>query len=253
MNALPHVSVVLARPSEPRNIGATCRAAKNFGITDLIVVGNRTFDLDAARPLAIGAMDVFESITHIDSLGEAVAGFALVAGTTRRTGQKRKLVNYWPWELAERVAALSPASVSAPAPRAAIVFGNETSGLSDEELQECAMAVNIPASELAPSLNLSHAVEVVCYELWLAATALRTEPASPMGGERRIAALSTIQDAVESITGSLEKMEYHSQPGPQGLGQYLVDLLGRAAPSDAEVERLTKLFQSLAGRSGRAS
>ncbi len=265
MRELDHVTVVLARPSEPRNIGAACRAAKNFGVTDLVVVGSPDFDREAARPLAIGAIDVFDSIRHLSNLADAVADYAVVAGTTRRTGQKRKMVSYWPWELGDRVAALSGNKSGGDSPRAAIVFGNETSGLTDEELQECPIAVSIPTSDLAPSLNLSHAVEVICYELWIAA--LRNElsdgpkgpahqraaarPAMSSGSTLRPASISDVTDAVTGIMTSLEVLGFHAQQGPQGMPQFLTDLIGRAGPSTTELARLSKLFADLAGRYAR--
>lgn len=268
MRDLNHVRVVLARPSEPRNIGAACRAIKNFGITHLVVVGNADFDRDAARPLAIGAHDVLDSIRHEGSLRRAVADCSLVAGTTRRTGQKRKLVSLWPWELAVRIARLSASpgksgdgSMSQDpfaAPQAAIVFGNETSGLSDEELQECQIAVNIPTSELAPSLNLSHAVEVICYELWSELSGRRTDSVQalfPSGTSaagspleaRTLATSAEVRGSVSSMVRSLNAMGFHTQDGPQGMHQFLQDVLGRAGLSQPELVRLEKLFVTLEG------
>ncbi|TFH05040.1 MAG: hypothetical protein E4H09_02675, partial [Spirochaetales bacterium] len=159
---LSHVHIVLARPSEPRNIGSTCRAMKNAGITRLTLVTPCAQDLGSARPLAVSAVDILDSARVVDNLGDAVAGSALVAGITRRTGQKRKLTSFAPWDLAEKSLALSGGTLS-------VVFGNEQSGLSDAELGECQIAVSIPTAPEQPSLNLSHAVQVISYELYKAA------------------------------------------------------------------------------------
>ena len=80
-------------------------------------------------------------------------------------GQRRKLVSSMPWQLAEKVADLSTSPGGATV---SVVFGNEQSGLSDAELELCHMAVSIPSSRDFPSLNLSHAVQVIAYELYIA-------------------------------------------------------------------------------------
>ncbi|MFP4114125.1 MAG: RNA methyltransferase [Spirochaetales bacterium] len=251
---LPNVAVVLARPSEPRNIGATCRAIKNFGIHRLVVVTEAAIDYDAARPLAIGADDVLRSAVVHSSLAEAVSGATLVAGTTRRLGQKRKDVSYTAWEFAEM--ALSRFDLVGPAdaprdsdsPAVAIVFGNERSGLSDDELQCCHVAVSIPTSPACPSLNLSHAVGIVAYELYKAA-AVRTGVA-PTGAARSYPSAMEIESYADSIVGSLGRLGFLTQEGPQGMRTFVRDIVARASLSRDEASRLDALFAKLAGMHG---
>ena len=261
-----NVTVVLARPKEPRNIGACCRAAKNFGCRRIAVVGNPTFDRDAARGPAIGADDLLDGIVCVPTLSEALAGFHLAVGYTRRHGQRRKTWVFAPWELARRLSGQEGAEV-------ALVFGNETSGLSDEELALCHMAVFLPTDEACPSMNLSHAVAVALYEL--RTYPLRPRPSAEAGegttagggghggageaGGTNVGAPATtgtaaraveIDGAVVRITTHLEALGFHVQDGPQGLPQLMRDILGRATPAPIELERFAAMFEKLAGMHG---
>ena len=239
---LPGIHVVLARPSEPRNVGATCRAVKNFGITRLTIVTEQALDFEAARPLATGAEDVLQAATVMTSLREAVAGDSLVAGVTRRLGQRRKARPYSPWEFAER-------AVTATDTATALVFGNEQSGLSDKELESCHVAVAIPTSPECPSLNLSHAVEVICYELYKASL-LDRPGTDDLTAAHDLPTSEEIAAASDAIVGSLERLGYHSQDGPQGMRVFVRDLIARASLAREETTRFRDLFAKLAGMHG---
>ena len=232
--ALSHVHIVLVRPSEPRNIGATCRAMKAAGITRLTIVSRGPVDREAARPVAVGAADLLDAAVVVETLEEAIAGSALVAGMTRRTGQKRKAVSFPPWELAARVRDMREGT-------AALLFGNEQSGLSVEELARCHMAVSIPTSPAFPSLNLSHAVQIISYELYRAAEE---------GAGRRVFTpipADALRGHVDDIVASLERLGFRTQDGPRGMGTFLTDILARASVSRSEMKRLKALFQKLEG------
>ncbi|MFW5683541.1 MAG: RNA methyltransferase [Spirochaetota bacterium] len=264
---LPWVHVVLARPSEPRNVGAACRAMKNFGITRLSIVTGETLDYESARPLAVHADDLLERARVVPTLAEAVEGASLVAGTTRRLGQKRKSVSLMPWEFAARTTERFAASSlpgddndadSASGGELAVVFGNEQSGLSDEELLECHVAVSIPTSPLCPSLNLSHAVEVICYELYK--SAMRAFDTAADGGHAgghppgiAGAGVATPIAAAhaDAIVRHLDALRFRSQEGPQGMRIFMRDLIARAGLSYEEAERFERLFAKLAGMHGR--
>ena len=159
---LDSVAVVLSHPSHPGNVGAAARAMKTMGLADLRVVRPRRA-LDAeARALAAGGADVLESSRRFETLAEALADCALAVGFSAR-GRDLSLP-------ADTVREAAPALVAATREgRVALVFGNETSGLSNEELGHCQRLATIPASSHYPSLNLAAAVQIACYELALAA------------------------------------------------------------------------------------
>lgn len=260
--ALPHVHVVLARPSEPRNIGAACRAINNFGISRLTIVTDRPVDYEAARPLAAWSQHILEAATVTDSFEAALADASLVAGTTRRLGQKRKARPYDPWEFAALVEeryGRDPGDNETDHDRprdggtVAVVFGNEQSGLSDEELAFCHVAVAVPTSPECPSLNLSHAVSILAYELARAALVStgRRVPGDrgPVPPTRPDAA--TVDEHAGSIADALERLGFHTQEGPQGMRLFMRDLIARAGLSRREAQRFEQLFAKLAGMHGR--
>lgn len=234
---LSNVRIVLSHPSEPRNIGATCRAIKNFGITQLVIVSETEFDRDVARRLAVGAFDVLDSAEKVPTLEAAIDGSVLVAGVSRRTGQKRKQVPFAPWQLAAKVASLGESLVS-------IVLGNEQSGLSDAELELCHLAVLIPSAPDFPSLNLSHAVQIIVYEL---SKVIQEDAGRAV---RRPITVSEIDGTVDKIVGSLNSLGYHTQEGPQGMNTFLNEIVARASLSASEAQRLVDLFAKLEGMHG---
>ncbi|HMP90195.1 MAG TPA: RNA methyltransferase [Kiritimatiellia bacterium] len=157
-----NIHVVLVRPLYGGNIGAVCRAMKNMGLSHLRLVAPReTVDIQEAMKMAVSADDVLANRNEYATLAEAVAECAQVAGTTNRQGLYRAH-SYTPREWA-------PVFLdSARGHPVALVFGPEDNGLNNEELALCTQIIRIPSSPVYPSLNLSQAVMVCCYELFLA-------------------------------------------------------------------------------------
>ncbi|MBU8913998.1 MAG: RNA methyltransferase, partial [Spirochaetales bacterium] len=104
---------------------------------------------------------------------------------------------------------------------------------------------SIPSSPDFPSLNLSHAVQVITYELYLADLSGRAGTAHQPVDARELAA------SVARIVNSLENLGFHTQAGPQGMRTFLSDILGRAMLSHAEAVRLKGLFEKIEGMHGR--
>jgi len=163
MNPLENIRIVLVDPKYAGNIGSICRVMMNMGITDLAIVApGEHLDWAEARKLAYKAEVMLDRINMFQTLEEAVADCTVVAGTSARTGLYRDHA-YLPREIAPVVLD------SAAHHKAALVFGREDKGLFNEEIAVCTHIINIPSSELYRSLNLSHAVMVCCYELFLLA------------------------------------------------------------------------------------
>ena len=228
---LDSVRIVLIRPSSAENIGSVCRAMKTMGLTDLrIVDAEGAFDLDRAAVVAVHAEDVLEKAGYVDRIEDAVDECALVAGTSRRWGKRRHSARLTPVELAGRI-------VSGGGVPAALVFGNESSGLTDDELANCSAFVTIESSHLERSLNLSHAVQIICYEIYRAlheATGKRFY--RPIDGRR-------LESMVVRITGRLTEIG----AADDTTKALLMGLLARAALSSTEAKRLEGLFDKLAG------
>lgn len=233
MSALKDVRIVLVRPRDPRNVGAACRAMKCMGITSLAIVPEGIIDPQQARTLAHYATDVLENATLHADLRDAIGEAVLVAGTTRRRGRSRKYFTLFPEQLAERIASAGEGMV-------AVVFGNEDTGLTDEELSLCHLAVTIPASPDFPSLNLSHAVQVICYEIYRASNKAHLTPFSPINA-------NAVDDLVSVITGSLKRIGFFTLVGPQQMAVFLRDIIARAGLSVNEAKRIGVTFRKIAG------
>jgi TrmH family RNA methyltransferase len=150
--------VVLVRPRNPLNIGAAARAMANFGFRDLVVVAPHGPVWQEARS-AVGAEEIVQSARAVNKLPEAVGDAALVVGTTSgsRRNLDRDLI-----PLAEFPAWLQKRRARG---RAALLFGSEKTGLSNEHLSYCHALIRIPTSPECPSMNLGQAVAVCAYEL----------------------------------------------------------------------------------------
>jgi tRNA (cytidine32/uridine32-2'-O)-methyltransferase len=160
-DVLANVRVVLVNTSHPGNIGAAARAMKNMGIKHLMLVDPRDYPADKATWRAASAADVLESAVVVNTLAEAVADCGLVLGASARS---RTI----PWTVYSAREAASKAINTAVNNKVALVFGREDRGLTNEELQQCQIHLNIPTSDEYSSLNLAMAVQVACYEMRMA-------------------------------------------------------------------------------------
>src|SRR5690242_5285283 len=190
---MPPIRVVLCRPSHPGNIGAAARAMKAMGLSDLRLVASERFPAPEARWMATNAIDVLDAATVHASLGDSirdcVAAFALSA----------PLREWSPQVLDVRNAAGRATELDGDV---AFVFGNETAGLTNEELFACQFLVHIPANPEFSSLNLAQAVQVAAYELRMA-----LDPAMPFA---RVEKRATVED-LEGLYVHLERAATESE------------------------------------------
>lgn len=158
---LSNIKIVLVETSHPGNIGAVARAMKNMNMDNLVLVAPKLFPNADATSRASGADDILSRAVVCESLEEAVADCTVVIGTSARC----RTIS-WP-ELTPRACA-ELLKVEAVDRKAAIVFGREHSGLTNQELDLCRYLLRIPCNKDFSSLNLAAAVQVVCYELFVA-------------------------------------------------------------------------------------
>ena len=151
-------TVVLVRPRDPNNIGAAARAMANFGLSDLRVVEPYEPSWQTAVVSAVCAEDILKNAKLFHSLPEALADCTLTIATTalknRRLNETIVLLPDFPKWLEEQ-----------PNGKTALVFGNEKTGLSNEDIELCSAALTIPTRAKQPSINLAQAVILTCYEL----------------------------------------------------------------------------------------
>ena len=158
------VRFVLVRPHYPENLGASARAMKVMGFSDLAVVRPSRVcvpEHEMAFKMAVKSWDVLNQVRVFDDLASAVAGHDLVIATTARRG----VSGVWtPRRLAPALAERAERGE-----RAVILFGNEKTGLGEAELDLTSEALRIPMAADQPSVNLAQAVQIVAYELLVAA------------------------------------------------------------------------------------
>lgn len=239
---LNNIAIVLARPEEARNVGSVCRAMANCGISDLRIIGEKeNLDSQKIKVLAIHAFDVFQNAKFYSSLKDALSDCVLSCATTRRRGRKRKGKLLFPEEAATFIDQVTGEEGKEGGGKAAIVFGNERTGLNDEEINECNVGVTIPSSESFGSLNLSHAVQVMCYVLFRFA------------GEKQAGYIpidmAHLQKVVTTIADNLQAIGFFSVAGREGMEMFWRDILARAALSEGEAHYLEKTFNKIAGLS----
>ncbi len=157
----PDIRIVLVAASHPGNIGAVARAMKNMGLTQLVLVRPRQFPDPEATARASGAVDVLSGARVAASLAEALRGCGFITATTSRDRDQYFRVV----DVREAAARIVTEARRSPA---AVVFGAERTGLTNEELETAHALIRIPASEVYPSLNLAMAVQLVAYEIFRA-------------------------------------------------------------------------------------
>ncbi|MDR2000342.1 MAG: RNA methyltransferase [Zoogloeaceae bacterium] len=191
-SSLERIRIVLCQPSHPGNIGAAARAMKTMGLTRLYLVAPKIFPDPQATAMAAGAVDVLANARICASLAEALTG---TVAATALTSRRRDLATEPAWA---RPAAAQLAAEAASG-EVALVFGNETAGLSNEELSLCRHWALIPTDREFKSLNLAQAVQILCYELRMAAVDAGPPPTVTEAGA------PASHEEVEALIGHLER------------------------------------------------
>ncbi len=223
---LSNIIVVLAGTKHPGNIGSVARAMHNMGFGQLRLAAPQCRPNEESERLACAGRVVLESTRVFRTLKSATRDLRFLVGTTGKTGGNRAWTRA-PRPMAEIILA------QASSHKAGILFGPEDTGLVDEDLLPCQMLIRIPTDATARSINLSHSVMIVCYELFLAH--LDREPA-------RVPKLATIEQA-EAMYAQLEaallEIGFLHEQNSRHMMFTLRRVLGRAGlePSDVGVLR----------------
>ena len=236
---LARIRIVLSQTSHPGNIGSAARAMKTMGLSQLVLVAPRLFPAWEATSLAAGADDVLTSTRVVATLDEALAGCAYSVAASARP---RELVAAI---MDAREAAASVVEAAAgSAQDVAIVFGNETSGLSNEDARRCNALAHIPANPAYSSLNLAAAVQVFAYELRMALDRSVPKPAGPQD-------VPATQEEVDGLLAHCESaltaIGFLKPDNPGRLMPRLQKLFGRARLEKEEVNILRGILNAAVG------
>ena len=231
------VRVVLAWPDENRNVGSVCRAMKTMGIYELAIVKRDSEHRYQEREVAVTAVhaaDIYRSATFYETVEQAVADCSLAVAYTRRQGKYRKHASRSPEAIATRISQLQEGTV-------ALVFGNEEHGLTTEQIDACHLACRIPTAPEYPSLNLSQAVQIACYEVFRAARAARN---TPLEGFTPVAS-ETVDELAEEANAVVAAVGFSGAHDRDTSRLFVRDLLARATLNPREARRLLRLFRKV--------
>ncbi len=230
---LKNIRIVLCGTAHPGNIGSAARAMRTMGITDLALVNPQRYPDPQTQWFAAGATDVLTAARVCGSLDEALQGTTFaVACSARRRDVAVPMVDV-------REAAAQAVGV-AQLHRVAFVFGNETSGLSNDEVSRCGLLASIPVAPDFSSLNVAAAVQVFCYELRMACGA-----ALPVPKEERLASHEEVEAFYGHLESTMTQTGFLNPDHPRKLMLRLRRLFGRSRLQVEEVNILRGILSSL--------
>ena len=241
---LGRVRVVLTRPTHPGNIGAAARAMQTMGLQRLVLVEPERFPHADASAMASNATAVLDTAVVCSSLDEALADTTVQVAFTARS----RALSHEAMPVRETVAALAALGRE----EIALVFGNETYGLSNEEVLKCSRAAFIPTDEASRSLNLAAAVQVAAYALRIALLDVASGSTGALSVSPRVFA---DHGDVERFFGHLEKSLYRSgflqEGNPRRLMERMRRLFGRSGLEPEEINILRGMLAAWDGTGGR--
>lgn len=227
--------VVLVEPRHPGNIGATARAMKTMGLSRLRLVAPAQFPHAEASARASGATDVLAAAEVYPDLGAALADMEWVAGTTARSREISIPVRT-PDQAARELVEQETAGY-----RVALVFGRESHGLRNDELDRCNRLVHIPTAPDYSSLNLAQAVQILVYE------AHRASGEAPLPGDNREvpAGGRVLEDLFRHWERVLRDVAFIDPQNPERTFRRFRRLILRAAPTEDEVRFLRGFLSAI--------
>jgi tRNA (cytidine32/uridine32-2'-O)-methyltransferase len=232
------IRIVLVDTTHPGNIGAVARAMKNMALDELALVRPQTFPSAEATARASGADDLLVHARVVASVDEAIADCGFVIGSTARDRVQH-------WQVLEPRAAAARIVVERATLPVAVLFGAERIGLTNEDLARCHCLLRIPASSEYPSLNLAMAVQIVCYEIFLASGA-----ALPLGERSTpLASTTEMQRFYAHLDEVMQEVDFtdRTQAGVHLMGR-LRRLFNRAELDENEVNILRGLLTAIQGK-----
>lgn len=244
---LDRIRIVMVETTHPGNIGAAARAMKTMGLSDLCLVRPAVFPDAEASARASGAADLLESARVCDSLEEALADTQLVVGTSAR---QRRIP--WPCvnsrQLAEQAGRESGT--------VAVLFGRESRGLTNDELERCHLHVSIPTNPDYGVLNVAAAIQILCYDLRMAALGDDASAAPSREMAHRMPQPEWAWDEPPATGADMERFFEHLErvmtasgfldpANPEQVRRRLRRLFLRARPDRMEINMLRGVLTSI--------
>jgi TrmH family RNA methyltransferase len=240
------INIVLVQPSHPGNIGAVARAMKNMGLQRLTLVSPERFPDPEATWRAVSAADVLERAHIASSLDEAIGSAGLVVGASAK---ERRI----PWPVLDARRAAADIAASSHRGEVAVLFGREDNGLSNDELQRCNLHLAIPTGSSYSSLNLAMAVQIVCYELHMAAAGVALPEQADAHWDAPPATQENMQRFYAHLEETLVQIGFLNPAAPRQLMPRLRRLYGRLRLDEMELNILRGILTETQKRTGPAA
>ena len=228
--------VILVEPQGPINIGSVCRTMKNFGFTQLRLVNpTPSYKNLAAKKMALTAFHILEEAMVFDDLQSALFDVQMAFGTTRRFGKYRKNF-YTPKGAAQKINCIGD-DIST-----AMVMGPEDTGLETKDLDLCQHFITIPTHDGYPSMNLSHALSVLLYEVAITSeTGKKFYDPAP----RKLASGDEIEHMFSHMRRTLLDIDYLDPQNPDHLLRTFRRIFGQAGLSSRDVRIIRGLMSRI--------
>ena len=243
------IRIVLVGTSHPGNVGATARAIKTMGLDALWLVAPERFPATESTVMAAGADDVLQRARVVPDLRCAIADCGLIVGTTARD-------RHLPWRIVEPREAAREIAAASPTSEVAVLFGNERTGLENEQLQLCHTLLTIPTGPAYTSLNLAMAVQVVAYEILLASRDRERCEGRLPGHEREgtvpLASAAEMEQFYAHLEQVLDEIGFRDRTNSGHLLSRLHRLFQRTVLDQNEMNILRGILTAVQGKRRRA-
>ncbi len=227
------IYVMLVEPENEENVGAVARVMKNFGFKNLVIINPKCNPLsEKARKVSKHAFDILKKAKVTDF--SIMKTFDYTIGTTSRLGNEYNFqrIPLTPENLADKLSEIRNS-------RIALLFGREGTGLRNEEIKKCDFIVTIPASESFPTMNLSHAVAIMLYEIQ------KKNASSKLS--KRFAPASSVEKAIvfKKLNKLLEKLDFTTAKKKETQKIVWKKLVGKSFLSRREAFALFGFFKKI--------
>ncbi|MDD3050219.1 MAG: RNA methyltransferase [Candidatus Cloacimonetes bacterium] len=226
-----NLCIILVEPIYKGNIGAVSRIMKNFGFSNLRIVGKIPVREDFA--LAVHSQDILDTIQTFENLEAALSDLDGAVAITRRKA-RRKSFDFKPSGFADYVCSNSHSKLG-------IVFGRETYGLTKEEEDLCSMRCHIPSNPEFPSLNLSHSVAIIMYEIFKQSELF----AQPLNRKDKLVSNSEINETVDYIIEMLRRIGFFNRSNDHQIHFLFRNILMKANLGKISNHKIKKVFERI--------
>ncbi|WP_299879703.1 tRNA (cytosine(32)/uridine(32)-2'-O)-methyltransferase TrmJ [uncultured Cocleimonas sp.] len=234
-NILDNIRIVMIHTSHPGNIGAAARAMKVMGLSDLYLVNPKSFPDEQANAMSANATDILDNATVVSTLAEAIADCQLVVGSSAR--HERTLS----WDIQDSRECGETLAQHASKVKVALLFGRESSGLTNDELAVCQHLVHIPTNPDYSSLNVASAVQLLAYECRIAASkvdssdTLKANEKPEKNKEDEWVTSDELDGFYQHLKQVMEEVEFLDPENPKHLMTRLRRLYSRSSMTRSEL------------------